>query len=234
MVKLEYKDFQAYMSDFNSADQSASDYLTLIREDLEFYTDESIELISPIDILLKIVSENLGCTVFPKGADNRCLFESELNDFNQSIKDLLLADKTENEKILIDTLNIDINRIDEVEEDGEYIAYNGIEYLVLTDNEADEAAYESINDSVWAFNTDFIISHSDALDYDNPSRAFIEAIQEQGKGGNEAMKRLINNFDDFVEEAIRVDGRGRFLSTYDSEELENYYNNQWYFIYRTN
>jgi hypothetical protein len=104
------------------------------------------------------------------------------------------------------------------------------EYMVLTDKEADQAAKEYIEDSVWAFNSNFIIDHSDVLSYDKASENVVKAIQEQCESGNEAMKKLINNMDEFVQDAIEADGRGHFLNTYDGEEYEvgDYY------IYRMN
>ena len=104
------------------------------------------------------------------------------------------------------------------------------EYLVLTDEEADEASKEYILDSIWAFNSSFIIEHSTALDFDEASEKVVKAIAEQCESGNEAMKKLIDDLDEFVEDAISADGRGHFLSHYDGNEGEE----GKYFIYRTN
>ena len=113
----------------------------------------------------------------------------------------------------------------------ENIYTNGLEeYLVLTNEEADEVTKEAITELVWAFNKDFIIAHSSALDYDKASEQIIEAIQQQCESGNNAMTKLIDNMDEFIEDAISSDGRGHFLSGYDGEE--NQQGN--YFIYRTN
>tara|TARA_B110000902_G_C13909842_1_gene437859 strand:- start:173 stop:631 length:459 start_codon:yes stop_codon:yes gene_type:complete len=38
----------------------------------------------------------------------------------------------------------------------------------------------------------------------------------------------------FVEDVISSDGRGQTLSTYDGEEGEFSYKNEWYYVYRTN
>jgi hypothetical protein len=96
------------------------------------------------------------------------------------------------------------------------------EYMVLTEDKANEKAKEYILDSLWAFNSSFIIQHSKVLDYDKGSEQIIKAIQEQCENGNEAMKKLIDNLDEFVEEAIEADGRGHFLNTYDGQEHEIY------------
>lgn len=104
------------------------------------------------------------------------------------------------------------------------------EYLVLTDEEADERTEQEISELVWAFNADFIIQHSSALDYDKASEQVVKAIQDLCENGNNAMKKLIDDFDEFVQDAIDADGRGHFLSSYDGEENEE----GDYYIYRTN
>lgn len=91
-------------------------------------------------------------------------------------------------------------------------------YMVLTDEEADEKTKEHINKNLWTFNSDFIINHSSILDHDKPSRQIIEVIQKQYENGNESIKKLIDNIDEFVESAIKHNGRGYFLSGYDGEE----------------
>lgn len=104
------------------------------------------------------------------------------------------------------------------------------EYLVLTDDEADKKAAEYIEESVWAFNPDFIISHS-SLPYEA-----IEMIKNfqtiKCEDANETILALITDFDDFVSDAISADGRGHFLSFYDGEENEETVNGETYYIYR--
>lgn len=106
----------------------------------------------------------------------------------------------------------------------------GGEYLVLTDGEADELVAERIKESLWAFNAEFIASHTKhGLD-----DAQIEAIKEmQGRlceSANSIIEALIEDLDYFIEDAIRADGRGHFIASYDFEEGEL----GDYFIYRTN
>ena len=92
------------------------------------------------------------------------------------------------------------------------------EYLVLLDDEADENVREYIEQSVWAFNPSFIIDHS-KLPYD--AIDMIKSFQEQHcEGANETIMALIEDFDEFVSDAISADGRGHFLSHYDGEEQE--------------
>lgn len=119
--------------------------------------------------------------------------------------------------------------VDDIElDDWGYYNIGNEEYLVLTDEEANERTAEYINESIWAFNSGFIIDHSD-LPYE--ASEMIEAFQrDKCESANETILALINDFDEFVEDAISADGRGHFLSHYDGEEheTENYY------IYRTN
>lgn len=122
-----------------------------------------------------------------------------------------------------------------VKENGEvYEVDGGREYLVLTDEEADQKTREYIEETVWAFNSDFIISHSEILDYDDASEKIISSIQAECENGNEAIKKLIDDMEEFVEDAISADGRGHFLSSYDGEENEQEVNGEIFYIYRTN
>lgn len=105
------------------------------------------------------------------------------------------------------------------------------DYLVLTDDEANEKAKEYILDTLWAFNANFIVSEC-GLDY-----ALIDMIEiykkEKCKSANDAISSLIEKtcgLDTFVESAISVDGRGNFLNTYDDKEIAS----GDYFIYRIN
>ena len=106
------------------------------------------------------------------------------------------------------------------------------EYLVLTDKEADVKCRESILDSVWAFNSSFLACHlKKGID-----ESVIKSIQENNKceDNNTAILSLIRDVDHFVDDAVKCDGRGHFLSSYDSEEKEVVCNGKYYFIYRRN
>ena len=118
-----------------------------------------------------------------------------------------------------------------------FCAY-GYEYKVLTDEEADAATREYILDTLWAFNAHFILRHTAFYDTSSieDDEAFEEAIKElQGRiceGVNPIIRALIENIDEFVEDAIQADGRGHFLATYDGEEIE--LNHSKYYAYRMN
>ena len=106
--------------------------------------------------------------------------------------------------------------------------YGNQEYLVLTDDEADEKVAEYIKDSVWAFNPSFLSSHS-GID-----EGVFKLLQDKCESANEAVLKLIKDFDEFVEDAVATDGRGHFLSSYDGEENDHEHDNETYYIYQTN
>lgn len=109
-------------------------------------------------------------------------------------------------------------------------------YLVLTDDEADEKAKEEIKQSLWAFNADFIAEHCkntekmDSYEYDD----FIDSLKivqsRQAESANGLVLALIDDLDEFIDDAIGADGRGHFIALYDGGENEQ----DGYFIYRQN
>ena len=113
-------------------------------------------------------------------------------------------------------------------ENGEYFHFGNKEYLVLTEDEAEEKAKDYIKQSVWAFNSSFLSSHT-GIDED-----VFKLLSEKCESSNDAILSMIKDFDHFVGDAISTDGRGHFISTYDSWEHIEEINNDEYFIYRTN
>lgn len=104
------------------------------------------------------------------------------------------------------------------------------EYLVLTDKKADKRVREYIKDSVWAFNPDFLNAHVRVrLDKD-----VWEALQAKCEDANDAILSMIADFDHFVDDAVKADGRGHFLAQYDGVEHEWRVGSKLFFIYRTN
>ena len=116
-------------------------------------------------------------------------------------------------------------------EDGRY-EIDGIDYLVLTDSEADEKVKEYVENTLWAFNPNFL-SNVTGID-----ESVFEAIQDNDKceGNNEAIKSILEatntSIEEVAEEAIRWDGRGHFLDRYSGEEIEVYADGEFYFCYR--
>lgn len=109
------------------------------------------------------------------------------------------------------------------------------DYLVLTDDEADEQAKEYIKESLWAFNTSFILGEC-GLDLSGEDS--LKHMQEKScEGANDFILSLVEKtcgLESFVDSAISADGRGHFLSPYDGEENEINVNGTMYFIYRIN
>ena len=105
----------------------------------------------------------------------------------------------------------------------------GDDYLVLTDDEADEKVYEYIAENVWAFSPSYLSS------YTGIDEEVLKMLQENlGEDANAPVLSMIQGFDDFVADAVRTDGRGHFLATYDFNEHDVTVNDTTYYIYRVN
>ena len=114
-------------------------------------------------------------------------------------------------------LGVDVDDIEE-QDWGNYFEVGNEEYRVMTDEEADEAVKEYIEESVWSFNTWFIIDHS-KLPYE--ATAMLESFQgDKCEDANDTILALIEDLDEFVKDAVSADGRGHFLSGYDGVEEE--------------
>lgn len=108
-------------------------------------------------------------------------------------------------------------------------------YLVLTDDEADEAARAAILESLWAFNTDFLSSYIEELGDVEAARAFDDMRGRLCESANALVKRMLDDrLDDCISDAIASDGRGHFLSGYDSDERKVFVNGSCWYVYRTN
>jgi len=109
-------------------------------------------------------------------------------------------------------------------------SFGKAEYAVGTDEEADEACFEYIKESVWAFNPQFIAAECGMPE----AEEIIKAAQHKCESSNEAILAIIKGscgISSFVQSAISADGRGHFLSSYDSDEI---YNGDGFYIYRMN
>ena len=111
------------------------------------------------------------------------------------------------------------------------------DYRVLTDEEADELAYDYIMETLWAFSTSFLAGET-GID----EEVFI-ALANNGKceGNNEAIVSLIENtktntnrhpLQGFVDSAVGHDGRGHFINSYDGTEHEVKVGRKTFYIYR--
>lgn len=164
-------------------------------------------------------------------------------------------------KALAEFLDLEVDD-DEIESGWDDVSFeaDGGEYLVLTDDEADTRLRDYIEETLWAFNNDFLANFIDAEDivryegletsfYDEDTEEEVELDDEetvdqmygsvndwikeqQGRyeDGNQALLNVIDNMDGFVRDAEMSDGRGHFLSSYDGDENEQ--GN--FYIYRIN
>jgi len=132
----------------------------------------------------------------------------------------------EKEQVLADFLGVNV---EDVRKTGAVLfEAEGKEYFVLTDDEANTYAKVNIRDSLWAFRAEFIARYT-KVTLDDRAIAALKNVQEiLCEDANELIYALIENFDVFVEDAIRADGRGHFISQHDGEEHEQ----GKYYIYR--
>lgn len=95
----------------------------------------------------------------------------------------------------------------------------GREYLIIDDDTANEKCKDYIQDNLWTFYPHFLSSETGF------SEEIFEAIicTDVEKDKNDAIYALIESgcgIDNFVESAIRSEGRGHFLSSYNGYEIE--------------
>ena len=149
--------------------------------------------------------------------EEKYLMETHWNNYKEDYSDQAI--------LLAEHLGVDLDEAESYIDDEDY--------LVLTDEEADEAVREEIEEMVWAFTPSFLSAHTGV------DEEIFEALADRCESNNESFKRMIKDFDWFVEDAVRCDGRGHFLAGYDHEEHEVTYKSidnteTDYYIYRRN
>lgn len=105
------------------------------------------------------------------------------------------------------------------------------EYMVLNEQERNEKVKEYIQDTLWAFRPSFLAKETGL-----PEKVF-HTLTDQCESGNDAILALIETtcgLDAFVKAAIKADGYGNFLSSYDGKEKRVSVKGENYFIYRIN
>ena len=136
------------------------------------------------------------------------------------------------EKALALYLDVDENEIEE-NTCGTYgIKGDGGEYLLLTDEEADEEAKKEIKESLWAFSAIFILNECNMENSNKVENSLIAMQNACCEGCNDFILALIEGscgLDKFVDDAIGFDGRGHFISEYNGEEVDA---EGEYYIYR--
>lgn len=115
--------------------------------------------------------------------------------------------------------------------------YLNEEYLVLTNEEANELCAENIRETLWAFDTDFLIPFFDCTKKlpEREIEEFVKCVRSiqvhMCEDANSFIEALIgHNLSWLISDAIAFDGRGYFLAAYDGDENEC----EGYFIYRIN
>lgn len=111
------------------------------------------------------------------------------------------------------------------------IMEDGSEYLVLTDEEADKQAETEIKNNLWAFVPKFIIEHMAGVRYSESLEDAISQMQTSlCEGANDIVAAMVDDVEEFCDDAIVADGRGHFIAWYNGEEIET----ENFFIYRIN
>lgn len=124
----------------------------------------------------------------------------------------------------------------EIEAEGNLLfsTSDGEEYYVCTEKEANLLAEQEILQYLWAFNSDFIVEHTKVYDDLTIGEAEIlaknisEMTCKMCDNANTIVELLIEDINEFIEDAIEADGRGHFISMYDGREHEQ----DGYYIYR--
>jgi hypothetical protein len=130
---------------------------------------------------------------------------------------------------LANFLSVEVEEIEKGWDENTF-TYDNQEYKVLTEEEANKETKAYIEESVWAFNASFILDHTN-IEWNNKiEKSFQKMQSELCEDANELVKAMIEDFDEFVNDAIEADGRGHFLAGYDGQENEE----DGYYIYRTN
>jgi hypothetical protein len=108
-------------------------------------------------------------------------------------------------------------------------------YFVLTDEEADIEAKHQVMETLWAFNVSFLSRYAPALGNSRASKAWEKMVGELCEDATPLVEAVVGDrLDEMVQDAIREDGRGHFLSSYDGEEREESVGGTTYYIYREN
>jgi len=148
---------------------------------------------------------------------------------NGIIKWLGEKEKQTKSEALVEFLKIEMQEINVSYANKDFETDNDGDYRVLTDKEADKDVKEHIEQTVWAFNADFLAKQTGF--HIEVFKALVES--DLCENANDAVLSLIEcscGIDRFIEQAVMADGRGHFINQYDgSQEKQGEY-----FIYRTN
>ena len=111
------------------------------------------------------------------------------------------------------------------------------DYAIGTDEEADAAAKDYIKNSLWTFNSEFIIEQCKLpWSMENMFRTWQSEKCEDCNDDLEDIIERLCGLDEFVNAAIQSNGRGHYLGTYDDCENEVHSDllDKTYYVYRLN
>ena len=129
-------------------------------------------------------------------------------------------------KALAEFLGVDVNEVKQGDYDCQ-LYHEGSEYLVLTDEEAQEQAEAEIKEGLWCLDTDFIFEHISACSkisrpaIEKIKSAFSEVQDSYCESLNELIEVMVDDVNKLIEDVIESDGRGRFIAKYDGIENEH-------------
>ena len=109
--------------------------------------------------------------------------------------------------------------------DGEYA-------VALSDEDADSAAKEYIENSLWAFNSSTLEELTGI-----PNEMFSAVQETRCESSNDAIRICVDatcGIESFVDNVLESDGRGFYLASYNSEEIEHYFDDETIYLYRVN
>jgi hypothetical protein len=164
------------------------------------------------------------------GDDKGQAFEGNKKEEREKFKLSGLEENEENDLVFQQWCNDNLIEVLPIDEDEERE-----NYIVLTDEEADAKTSDYIKDSLWAFNAEFILSE---CQLDLSGSDSLRNMQEKScEGANDFIYSLIDRtcgIDEFIQDAIRADGRGHFINSYDGNESEETIDGETFYIYRVN
>ena len=109
------------------------------------------------------------------------------------------------------------------------------EFLICDEGGREIEIREYIYEILWAFNTRFILEHSNIKCYTNEVVNALQKMQEVlCESANELVYAMIKDFDQFVQDAVESDGYGYFISPYDGKEHEVIIFGNTFYVYRIN
>lgn len=115
-----------------------------------------------------------------------------------------------------------------------YFIRGSEEYRVLTDDEADAAVREYIEETLWAFRPEFLADYTCGDLSADDIRGIIGNRCEDVNPAILALVKAGRGLDALVSAAVASDGRGHFIAHYDGEEHEVLVGDTYFYIARVN